>query len=453
MKHYSIVYLLKRLYRFSLAVYMGRNTKKKLSLHQKIKHHLTKHCHRHIHQILHVTNFVHHQIFHGLELVVVTIVTLTSFGFTSLTWLNQDLYRDNFSDVSEHLLAAMQNPTSSLKQGNIISVWTINMDIENTFAKWYCTYGAARFSPEFFPFIDPSTQQRTWWGNAVDRCKNAAETWYKIWLTPSQWALIVYEAGGRFGIYGHVGKVLHYDKSRNKIIVRDMARVGRWSMSDRREDLSTANVKCYIYNSKTTISTPTDNTGTIVYTGSTITTGTLPTIDTPTSTTWTISKPTVVTPEVPVISPIIPQAKPSAPEVLPPVQEPVQPNEPIISQNAVNQKLPLTFDYLSDIAQHFITQNDITFTLTRKTPLLLGEVATLTLEIKDKNTGEPYSGLLPFSFTLLSTNDSIQSDIASLQMLSDWTMDISILGQKIWLSTMVILMDGTKIGAFSVEVK
>jgi hypothetical protein len=38
-------------------------------------------------------------------------------------------------------------------------------------------------------------------------------------------------------------------------------------------------------------------------------------------------------------------------------------------------------------------------------------------------------------------------------MLSDWTMDISILGQKIWLSTMVILMDGTKIGAFSVEVK
>jgi phenylalanyl-tRNA synthetase alpha subunit len=56
----------------------------------------------------------------------------------------------------------MQNPTSSLKQGNIISVWTINMDIENTFAKGYCTYGAARFSPEFFPFIDPSTQQRTW---------------------------------------------------------------------------------------------------------------------------------------------------------------------------------------------------------------------------------------------------------------------------------------------------
>jgi hypothetical protein len=51
--------------------------------------------------------------------------------------------------------------------------------------------------------------------------------------------------------------------------------------------------------------------------------------------------------------------------------------------------------------------------------LLLGEVATLTLEIKDKNTEKPYSGLLPFSFTLLSTNDSIQSDIASLQMISD----------------------------------
>ena len=32
-----------------------------------------------------------------------------------------------------------------------------------------------------------------------------------------------------------------------------MARVARGTMSDRREDLSTANIKCYIYNSKTAL--------------------------------------------------------------------------------------------------------------------------------------------------------------------------------------------------------
>jgi len=68
--------------------------------------------------------------------------------------------------------------------------------------------------------------------------------------------LIIYDAGGRFGSYGHVGKVLHYDKTLKKIIIRDMARVGKGQMSDRREDLTTAQVKCYIYNSKTDI--PTD---------------------------------------------------------------------------------------------------------------------------------------------------------------------------------------------------
>ena len=43
---------------------------------------------------------------------------------------------------------------------------------------------------------------------------------------------------------------MHYDRSLKKLIVRDMARVGKGQMSDRREDLTTANVKCYIYNSK-----------------------------------------------------------------------------------------------------------------------------------------------------------------------------------------------------------
>jgi len=392
-------------------------------------------------------------------------ITLTSFGFGSLTGLNQDVYTNNAAETAEHLLTAMQNPSASLKKWNVISVWTLDMDVENTFVKWYCTYGAARVSPEFFPFSGEKTQQRTWWWNAVDRCKNAADTWYKIWLVPIQWALIVYDAGGRFWSYGHVGKVLHYDKARNKLIVRDMARVARWSMSDRREDLSTANVKCYIYNSKTTI----------------------PTIDpiivpienvVPSVNTWTWTIPTTITPAIPVIPtvvtpPLVHTAPtvivpipPTIPVVEPPIQEipviiptppttlPTVPTVPVVvPQNIINNTLPLTLEKLSDIAQHFTTQNDFVFTLISKKPLMLGEVAKLTLEIKNKKTGALYNWLLPFSFTILSTNDNVQTNVSNIQMINNWSLDITILGQKTGTASIVISMDNTKIGEFSLEIQ
>ena len=341
----------------------------------------------------------------------------------------------------------MQNPAASLKQWNIISIWSMDMDVENTFAKWYCTYGAARVSPEFFPFIDEKTQQRTWWGNAVDRCKNASDTWYKIWSLPSQWALIIYNAGGRFWNYGHVGKVLHYDKKINKIIVRDMARVARWSMSDRREDLATANVKCYIYNSKTDIPyivpvepiIPVINTWTTPIVPVVVpTTPIVPTVTQPTT-------PTITTPEVSV--------HPSAPIVVVSPQEPVVALPPVIAQDSINEKLVLTFDKLSDIAKHFITQYDLVITLISKSPLKLGEVATLTLEIKNKNTGELFNGLLPFAFAILSTNDNVQANISNIQMITNGVVDITILGQKIGTASVVIHMDDTKIGEFSMEIK
>ncbi|MEI6672121.1 MAG: hypothetical protein WCL02_01875 [bacterium] len=125
---------------------------------------------------------------------------------------------------------------------------------------------------------------------------------------------------------------------------------------------------------------------------------------------------------------------------------------PVISQEISNKKLSLTLEKLSDIAEHFMTQNDLEITLVSKTPLILGEVATLTLEIKDKKTGEPYSGLLPFPFTLLSTNDTLQPDISNIQMVNNGSVSISVLGQKSGTATIVIFMDDTKIGEFSLNV-
>ncbi len=382
------------------------------------------------------------------EFLVILVLTLGSWSrmFANLTGLNEQLYRSSDSEIAQSLLSAMQNPTTSLKQGNLISLWTLDSDIENTFAKWYCTYGAARVSPEFFPFMDPKTQQRTWWGNAVDRCKNASDTWYKIWMTPTQWALIVYNAGGRFWSYGHVGKVMHVAKSINKLIVRDMARVARGTMSDRREDLATANIKCYIYNSKTSILTepPVDPV--------------VPTVPVP-------IPPTVITPTVPIV-PTLPttpvHTAPTTPTVVTPIVPvivtPTPPTIPVvvvptISQNSINKKLDLNFDELIDIAKHFMTQNNVVIHLVSKSPLQLGEVATLTLEITNKDTGEKYSGLLPFAFTILLTNDALQPSMSNIKLINDGSVGINILAQKIGTATIVISIDDIKIGEFSFDVK
>lgn len=333
----------------------------------------------------------------------------------------------------------MQHSADSLKQGNIISIWDMDLDVENTFTKWYCTYGVARISPEFFPYLDEKTQQRTRWGNAIDRCKNAADTGYQIWTTPAQWALIVYDAWGRFWAYGHVGKVLHYDKSLKKIIVRDMARVARGKMSDRREDLTTAQVKCYIYN-KTTISTnptvPTTQTWASVNTGTTI-----PIIST--------------TPTQPVVAPTKPD-QPTTPitptnSIVTPT-EPDQPTTPTI-QGTIDKDLSLKFEHLSDITEHFLTQNTITIHLTAKTPLKPWETAILTLEIKNKKTRENYSWILPFAFSIISSNDILQPTIANIKLINNGSMDISILGQKAGTAAIIITMDGTKIGEFSLEIQ
>lgn len=426
---------------FICHVPMKKKQKKPL-LHQKIKHHVYKHFHTHAKKILHIANHLHHNIFHGLELLMICFITISSwsFLFANLTGVNEQFYRENSSETATALLTAMQNPKVSLKQWNIISIWSMGLDVENTFAKWYCTYWAARISPEFFPYINETTQQRTRGGNAVDRCKNASDTWYKIWSTPSQWALIIYDAGGRFGSYGHVGKVLHYEKDLKKIIVRDMAWVARGMMSDRREDLTTANVKCYIYNNKTT--TPETN-ETIIpeVTSPEVLPPTKPVVTTPVVTTPVHNAgnttPTVTTPVVPT-TPVV-----------------TQPTPPVITipQSSNNKNISLRLDNLSDIATHFMTQNNLTLTLISKSPLKLGEVATLTIEIKNKTTDEKYSGLLPFAFTILSTNDTIQANISNIKMINNGSIDISLLGQKIWTATIVVSMDGAKIGEFVLDVK
>lgn len=49
---------------------------------------------------------------------------------------------------------------------------------------------------------------------------------------------------------------MYYNKGLNKVIVRDMAWVSTFTMSDHRQDVADQSIKCYIYNVRSGISTP-----------------------------------------------------------------------------------------------------------------------------------------------------------------------------------------------------
>ena len=391
---------------------------------------------------------------------MVTLITLISWTwmFANLTGFSEELYRNNNNEISTALLDAMQNPSTSLKKWNIISIWKMDTNVENTFTKWYCTYGAAKISPEFFPYIDSNTQQRTWWGNAVDRCKNAAETGYKIWMTPSQWALIIYDAWGKFWVYWHVGKVMHYEKELNKIIVRDMARIEKSTMSDRWEDITTAQVKCYIYNNKNN-NTATEAIVPVTVAQTTTSSSTTSSSIIPSSTTSssTIPSSTIPSTDIHPVAPLSPttietiswwNTSPTI-TIIPPTTIPSVINPSF----TLDKWLDLSLDKINDITKHFISQNDFSFNLLTESPLHIGETAKLILEIINKKTWKKYSGVLPFSFGIISTNDALQANLGNIKFVNEWKTNISILAQKIGTSTIIITMDDIKISEFTLEVQ
>lgn len=431
---------------------MKKQTKKKTTerIHPLAIHkHIARHFHKRAHKVTHVGFHSHHFLAHCGELLFVLLLGLGGIMSANFTWSLEGLERSNMTEVGTYLLQAINNPQNILTQGNLISIRQMDSNVDNTFTKWYCTYGAARISPEFFPYsADGLTQQRTRWGNAVNWCENAAATWYKIGNTPVQWALIVYDAGGRFGPYGHVGKVMHYNRSLNKIIVRDMAWVAKFTMSDRREDLATANVKCYIYNSRTNTSGTTTwsmtNTWTDTNTGSNTNTWSTTTDDdngwstttddggswwTTTNGGWTTT-PTGATPP------------PTPPE------EPVTPP----TENGTTN-VALDFSKAWALAQHLITQRTIKANLLGNTTMHVGDESVLTFNITDKNTGEKISQVLPLSFELVTSKKNISLDYASLKLIKDGKITVYIKALEKGTTSLTINFWEDKVGKIGFTVK
>jgi len=135
--------------------------------------------------------------------------------------------------------------SSTSAKWTIISKRTYTKKIKNGFYAGYCTWYAAIISPNIFPYINETTQDRPFGGDAVNRCANAKKAWFRVGDTPAVGAVIVYSKLRSSA--GHVGKVINYYPDDGKMIIRDMNYVAKFVVTERREDTSNSKISCYIY--------------------------------------------------------------------------------------------------------------------------------------------------------------------------------------------------------------
>lgn len=130
-------------------------------------------------------------------------------------------------------------------KNGIISKWTYTKKIKNSFYAGQCTWYAAIISPNIFPYINETTQERPFGGDAREWCANAKKAGFKVGNKPGVGALIVY--GRLRSSAGHVGKVINYYPDNGKMIIRDMNYIGKFVVTERWEDTDNSKISCYIY--------------------------------------------------------------------------------------------------------------------------------------------------------------------------------------------------------------
>lgn len=143
------------------------------------------------------------------------------------------------------IIASDDEEDTPAAKNNIISRRTYTKKIKNSFAVGYCTWYAAIISPNIFPYIDETTQERPFGGDARQWCANAKAAGFRVGSKPSVGALIVY--GRLRSSAGHVGKVINYYPEDGKMIIRDMNYVGKFVVTERREETDNSKISCYIY--------------------------------------------------------------------------------------------------------------------------------------------------------------------------------------------------------------
>ncbi len=151
--------------------------------------------------------------------------------------------------------ASSTNVVLPAAKSNIISQFVFKKDIQNSFYAGYCTRYAAVISPEIFPYVSETKQERSFGWNANQRCENAKAAWFRVVyssasnpVTPAVWAIVVYKQGWpNYRSYWHVAKVRGVYPEESTFLLEEMHYSGKFIVTKRKDSISNSNIKCYIY--------------------------------------------------------------------------------------------------------------------------------------------------------------------------------------------------------------
>ncbi len=426
-------------------------------IEKKVHKHIIKHQHKHVHKILHAVHHFHHTLAHMWELILVGAIWFSSLIFANYNTSYASLHRTDPEQIVQYLVKAMAQGKQNTNDSKYISIREMDGNVNNTFFPWYCTYGAARISPEFFPYTNSwHNQQRTWGGNAVDRCENAQATGFKISSIPVQGSLLVYKGNSSNGYFGHVGKVMYYNADNQSIIIREMNYIWKYIMTDRREKATNQNIKCFIYPSTNKPTTTWDllnqtivGEKPVIIENTPSTTNNTTTNNTTTTTTTNENNETTDssnTETTPIDTDSNTHESAPTTENLESEITQQQTIEPEISA----ESLTINTENISDIAKHFFNQNTIQIRKTTKNQVTTNDTITITIQIKNKESNENYNWILPFIFNIISNNQSLQGNISTIQFINNGEQTITFTAKEKGESSIILTIDDQKVATLPI---
>jgi len=427
---------------------------------------------RHVDRFVHTWLHTHHALIHTWELLVISVIWFSSMLFANYNSSYQHLYRSSSQEITNSLAKSIQQQKPKTNESKVISIREMDWNVNNTFAPGYCTYWAARISPEFFPYSeDNMSQERTRWWNAKDRCENAEKAWFKIWSLPSVWSLIVYDKVWSNTVFWHVGKVMYYNKTYKSLIVRDMNRVWKFVMSDRWENAENENIKCFIYPGRRTDLLQNTNNDEFNVTSWELNNNTTWIIMNPIKTgnttiiTWLYSNNTnIITTWIIINSTKTGNTTAVIPWLNEKKDQPIHESAPTINTNDINNKEPensVFYERLnifaeeektiepninfSDITNHFLSKYETKIVITKKNNLYINEAITLKIIITEKETNKSYEWILPFVFGIITQNNILDWWSKTIQLIHWEENNINFKAIEKWTSSILVTIDDEKI--------
>ena len=137
--------------------------------------------------------------------------------------------------------------TSSSTTSVTTSRWTFTKNINNGFARGYCTWYVATQMESIFPYTnDERTQQsRPFGGDAKYWYDNAKKAGLSVGQSPRAGSIIVY--GPLRSSAGHVGIVKSVDTTNGTMVIEDMNYDGKFVVTKRTEKINRKEIIGYIY--------------------------------------------------------------------------------------------------------------------------------------------------------------------------------------------------------------